>query len=60
MAAFLFFVVFAVGGVINNENAATKVQNLDDVKAAVVHSIENAKPYDSGTLKNINGNFGNP
>lgn len=59
MPLLVFFYVFALGGAINNENAVHKVQSLHDVKVAVVQSFHDRKPYDSGSLKNINGNFGN-
>ncbi len=60
MATFLFFLVLATGGAINNENAPTRVQSVSDVRVAVERSFHAAKPYDSGSLKKTDtGNFGN-
>lgn len=60
MPLFLFFLVFATGGAINNEQLATKVTTFSGFKHAVEVSIEHRKPYDSGSFKlSKTGNFGN-
>ena len=56
----VFFLVFAAGGAINNENAVTKVTDFKGFTAAVERSIDERKPYDSGSLKKSKtGDFGN-
>lgn len=55
----LLFVLF-FGLAVNNENAETKVTTFDGFVSAVEQSIDERKPYDSGSLKNSKtGNFGN-
>lgn len=60
MPLIAFFLVFATGFAINNENAPTKVESFSDFKHAIEVSYEQRKPFDSGSFKvSKTGDFGN-
>jgi hypothetical protein len=53
------FGIILVGGPGHIEGGIEAVE-AKGVKPAVEAAVEQRQPYDSGTLKNYKGNFGNP